>query len=101
MSMSRTTLAALAAVLAVALLAPPPARADEAAGHYNLCVQFKREGKVAEAIAECGKAISLRSDYAAALSSGRPSPPTLDAHTRWMSRGACYPEAVRRLRRRT
>ena len=66
MRMSRTTLASLATALAVALLAPPAARADEAAGHYNLCVQFKREGKIPEAIAECQKAISARADYAAA-----------------------------------
>src|SRR5437762_13841330 len=42
------------------------ARADEAAGHYNLGLQLKREGKTAEAIAEMEKAIKLRSDYAAA-----------------------------------
>ena len=35
-------------------------RADEAAGHYNLALQYKREGKVPDAIAECEKAIQLR-----------------------------------------
>ena len=43
-----------------------PARADEAADHYNLALQYKRTGKTAEAIAECQKAIQLRPDYASA-----------------------------------
>ncbi len=43
-----------------------PARADEAAGHYNLALQYKREGKLADAIAECQKALQARPDYAAA-----------------------------------
>ena len=60
-----TTSAALAAC-ALALLVSGVARADAAADHYNLAVQHKREGKINEAIGECLKAISLRSDYAAA-----------------------------------
>src|SRR5450755_3338767 len=61
--MRRTT---VIAAFGLALLAPMVARADEAAGHYNLGLQYKREGKTAEAIAECQSAIKLRPDYAAA-----------------------------------
>ena len=62
---ARTILAA--ALLPILLLAAPrTARADDAATHYNLALQLKREGKVVEAIGECEKAISLRSDYASA-----------------------------------
>src|SRR5450432_1356162 len=50
----------------LSLWTPAPARADEGASHYNLALQYKREGKLAEAIAECEKAIQLRPDYAAA-----------------------------------
>ena len=52
--------------LALALLGPRVARADEAAGHYNLALQYKREGKIPAAIGECEKAIKVRPDYAAA-----------------------------------
>ena len=62
--MRRSTL--MIAVLGLALLGSVTAQADEAAGHYNLALQLKREGKTPEAIAECEKAISLRADYAAA-----------------------------------
>ena len=48
------------------MLLPGLAQADEAAGHYNLAVQYKREGKLTEAVAECQKAIQLRPNYAAA-----------------------------------
>src|SRR5262245_28856055 len=62
--MRRNTLAAatgaLAAFLAIALGAGGMAHADEAAGHYNLALQYKREGKVAQAISECERAIALR-----------------------------------------
>jgi tetratricopeptide (TPR) repeat protein len=61
--MRRTT---VIAAFGLALLAPMVARADEAAGHYNLGLQYKREGKTAEAIGECLSAIKLRPDYAAA-----------------------------------
>jgi len=68
--MRRTTLAgalgAVAAFMGMALGAAAPAFADEAAGHYTLALQYKREGKPDDAIAECEKAISLRPDYAAA-----------------------------------
>src|SRR5712671_6176707 len=64
--MARTNTAMGLLVLALALAAPRSARADEAAGHYNLGLQLKREGKLPEAIAECEKAIALRPDYAAA-----------------------------------
>jgi protein O-GlcNAc transferase len=56
----------VSAALALTLTWAPPARADEAAGHYNLCLQYKREGKVPDAIAECQKAVQVRADYAAA-----------------------------------
>src|SRR4051794_7679901 len=42
------------------------AHADDAATHYNMGLQLKRQGKLAEAINEVEKAIELRSDYAAA-----------------------------------
>ena len=59
----------------MALLGPGLARADEAADHYNLAVQYKREGKMTEAMAECLKAIPLRSNYAAAhMHAGQPLP---------------------------
>ena len=58
--MSRTTPVAMTALLAVALLAPVAAHADEAAGHYNLAVQFKREGKITDAIASKRKSRSRR-----------------------------------------
>src|SRR5260221_6396022 len=45
-------LGTLGLTLALALVAPGPARADEAAGHYTLALQYKREGKVPDAIAE-------------------------------------------------
>src|SRR5207244_313198 len=67
--MRRTTLAVcrvLAAFILTGFAAAGVARADEAAGHYNLALQYKREGKPADAIAECEKAVSLRPDYAAA-----------------------------------
>src|SRR5689334_21042379 len=63
---TRTTTSAALATLGLALLGPGLARADEAAGHYNLCVQHKREAKLTDAVAECLKAIQLRSNYAAA-----------------------------------
>ena len=62
--LTRTT--TTSAVLFLIGLAPGVARADDAAGHYNLCVQFKREAKLTEAVGECLKAIQLRSNYAAA-----------------------------------
>ena len=55
-------------LVALVLLGPVVARADEAASHYNLALQFKREGKIPEAIAACEKAIAARKDYAAASS---------------------------------
>ena len=59
--------AALAALLlAASFVAAGTARADEAAGHYNLGLQLKREGKIPQAIAACDKAITLRPVYAAA-----------------------------------
>ena len=61
--MKRTT---TSAALVLALLLPGLARADDAAGHYNLALQHKREGKLTEAVAECQKAIPLRPNYAAA-----------------------------------
>ena len=64
--MRGTTVALALAVFAIGLGRAAPARADEAAGHYNLALQLKREGKTPEAVAECEKAISLRPDYAAA-----------------------------------
>src|SRR5258707_851500 len=70
--MRRRATAALTLGLTVGLavgltvLAPRPARADEAAGHYTLALQYKREGKVPDAIAECQKALEIRPDYAAA-----------------------------------
>src|SRR4051794_13453771 len=42
------------------------ARADEAAVHYNLGLQLKRENRNPEAITELEKAIKMRPDYAAA-----------------------------------
>ena len=42
------------------------ARGDEAATHYNLGLQLKRQGKTAAAIGEVEKAINLRPDYVAA-----------------------------------
>src|SRR5438874_892156 len=62
--MRRSTMRILTLVLA--LLGPRMARADEAAGHYNLALQYKREGKIPAAIGECEKAIKARPDYAAA-----------------------------------
>ncbi|HTA19780.1 MAG TPA: tetratricopeptide repeat protein, partial [Polyangia bacterium] len=50
----------------LALGAASPARADEAGGHYTLALQYKREGKLPDAIAECQRALQLRPDYAAA-----------------------------------
>jgi tetratricopeptide (TPR) repeat protein len=63
---SRVTRTTTSAALLLAVLAPGVARADDAAGHYNLCVQFKREAKLTEAVGECLKALKLRSNYAAA-----------------------------------
>src|ERR1044071_2796396 len=63
---TRTTTSAALAAVAESLLGAGLARADEAAGHYNLCVQHKRENKLTEGVAECLKAIQLRSNYAAA-----------------------------------
>src|SRR6516164_7449954 len=60
------TLASLGLWSALALGRATPARADEAADHYNLALQYKRTGKTAEAMAECQKAIQLRPDYASA-----------------------------------
>ena len=56
-------------VLAAAMLAggARPAMADDAATHYNLGLQYKREGKIPDAIAEVEKALKLRPSYAAAL----------------------------------
>ena len=56
----------LIAVLGLALLGSVTARADEAAGHYNLALQHKREGNTSAAIGECETALKLRPDYAAA-----------------------------------
>ena len=61
--MRRTT---VIAALGLALLGSTPARADEAAGHYNLALQYKREGNTQAAIGECETAVKLRPDYAAA-----------------------------------
>ena len=61
--MRRTT---MIAALGLTLLGSAAARADEAAGHYNLALQFKREGNVVGAIGECETAVNLRPDYAAA-----------------------------------
>src|SRR4051812_5042665 len=58
--------AATGAFLAMALAFAPPARADDAAVHYNTGLMLKHEGRTAEAIAEVEKALSLRPDYAAA-----------------------------------
>ena len=52
--------------LAAGLAGPRLARADEAAVHYNLGLQLKRDGKVPDAIAEVEKAVALRPGYAAA-----------------------------------
>ena len=62
----RTTMLAALAVLTLALIGSGVAHADPAADQYNLAVQLKREGKIPEAIASCQKALSLRSNYAAA-----------------------------------
>src|SRR5262245_29327043 len=63
--MRRTTVTATFGVL-LALASSSPARADEAANHYTLALQYKRVGRTAEAITECERAIALRADYAAA-----------------------------------
>src|SRR5689334_19144282 len=67
-TMQRAKLTATVSFAALLLLLAlgAPARADEAAGRYNLALQLKREGKLPQAIAECEKAIALRPDYAAA-----------------------------------
>src|SRR5215475_7163190 len=65
--MRRSSVAMLAGALGTVLAAAAhPALADEAAGHYNLALQYKRDGKLMEAITECERAVSLRPDYAAA-----------------------------------
>ena len=61
------TTAASILMLFLALAAGRPARADQAAEHYNLGLQLKRDGKVVEAIAEVEKAIVARPNYAAAF----------------------------------
>ena len=61
--------ARLALLLGAGLLAAgpaPAAQADEAAVHYNMALQLKRQGKIPEAIGEAEKAVKLRSDYGAA-----------------------------------
>src|SRR4051812_31754312 len=63
---ARTVAIAIAIGVGVLGGAAGTAWADEAAGHYNLGLQLKREGKIPQAIAECEKAIALRPDYAAA-----------------------------------
>ena len=51
------------------------AQADDAAGHYNLAVQYKREGKITEAVAECQKALKLRPELRrGAHDAGQPVP---------------------------
>jgi len=60
---SRVKRTTTSAALAVMLLVSGVARADQAADHYNQAVQFKREGKINEAIAECQKAIVVDPDF--------------------------------------
>ena len=64
MSKRATGFGALVGTLVLGLAGA--AGADEAATHYNMGLQLKRQGKSADAVAELEKAISLRSDYAAA-----------------------------------
>ena len=63
---TRTSAALFGFGFAVTLLVPALAKADDAAGHYNLCVQYKREAKISDAVAACKKALQLRPNYAAA-----------------------------------
>jgi len=49
-----------------ALLAGGVVRADDAAVHYNMGLQLKRQGKTPEALVEMKNAVQLRPDYAAA-----------------------------------
>jgi hypothetical protein len=58
-----------AALIATSLLFAlwlTPTWADDAATHYNMGLQLKRQGKISDAIVEVEKAIQLRSDYGAA-----------------------------------
>ena len=63
---SRVKRTTTSAALLLSLLIPGMAHADDAAGHYNLAVQYKREGKLTDAVGECLKALQLRPNYAAA-----------------------------------
>jgi superkiller protein 3 len=56
-----------AAALGTLVLGAGAAGADEAATHYNMALQLKRQGKTAEAITEVKKAIRARPKYAAAF----------------------------------
>ena len=62
----RTTTSAALAALAVALARPGPGARRRGGRALQPGVQHKREGKLTEAVAECQKAIQLRSNYAAA-----------------------------------
>ena len=64
--MTRTQVTLSFAALLAGLLAGGAVRADDAAAHYNMGLQLKRQGKTAEAIAEIKQAIQLRPKYAAA-----------------------------------
>lgn len=54
------------AALALAILLPGAALADQASAHYHKALALKRQGKVDQAIGELKKALEQREDYAAA-----------------------------------
>src|SRR5687768_11533784 len=56
-----------AVVLAVCLLAPVAARADESEAHYSLCLSHKKAGKLEDAERECRIALQKRSDNVSAI----------------------------------